>query len=290
MKAISKVFILFLMLTFSACAHLGYSGTNIMVSIRPGERITDVAARLEKSNVTTRRALLAVAAGQNFNEYWFVPPPAKTLSRFEGLFRPGTLAFTRNELPVPALAADPEKQAVKNALYILQRLFTVSAAALGSVKPADQLSPYQQLILASMVEKEDVSGKNYELVASVFLNRLKWGDCLASCPTVEYALGYHRAFLTRHDISIPSPYNVYLRKGLPPTPICFFSDKALQAVRRARESAYYFFVLDWTTDRLYFARTYPEHQENIKLARANYIRKFGYKKLYQIRYDKFYEE
>jgi len=109
---------------------------------------------------------------------------------------------------------------------------------LRSVKPVAQLTPYQQLILASIVEKEDIAGKNYDLVASVFLNRLTWGDCLASCPTVEYALGYHRAFLTRYDISIPSPYNVYLRKGLPPTPICFFSDRALQAVRNARQSTY----------------------------------------------------
>jgi UPF0755 protein len=69
------------------------------------------------------------------------------------------------------------------------------------------------------VEKESVKKENFEEVASVFFNRMRTGQTLGSCPTVEYALGYHRPFLLESDVRIQSPYNVYRNKGLPPTPI-----------------------------------------------------------------------
>jgi UPF0755 protein len=141
-----------------------------------------------------------------------------------------------------------------------------------------------------MVEKEAVANRDYGRVASVFYNRMEGGSRLASCPAVEYTLGYHRPFLTRDDIMIDSPYNVYLRRGLPPTPICFFSDEALAAVKNPPESDLYYFVYDWTRAQLYFAESYQTHLENANRARANYIKKFGKESLHKIYYNKFYEE
>jgi UPF0755 protein len=77
-------------------------------------------------------------------------------------------------------------------------------------------------------------------VAIVFHRRLRSGIPFGSCPSVEYVLGSHRPFLTSDDVSIHSPYNLYKKPGLTPTPICFFSDSALQdALRRVHENLYY---------------------------------------------------
>jgi len=276
--------------TFPGQFRFTYPAREIVVSVKSGERVIDLALQLEKMYVSTVAAFYTIASQAQFKEYWFVPGRMQGLSRFEGLFRPGTYEFSIIELPLVYNSPDPKKQALVNTLLILHILLKTSADSFDTMNTVQALSPYKQIILASIVEKEAVANNDYEMIVSVFLNRLKWGDCLASCPTVEYALGYHRPFLTRYDISIYTPYNVYLRKGLPPTPICFFSDAALNAVRQPQPTSFYFFVYDWTTRQLYFADTYTEHKENIKLARSNYIEKHGSNELFKIYYDKYYEE
>lgn len=82
--------------------------------------------------------------------------------------------------------------------------------------PSGGLPPCSDLILASIVQKEDFPGHEYGLVASVFLNRLKTGMRLDSCASVEFTLGYNRPFLLRSDIAVQSPYDTYRIKGLPP--------------------------------------------------------------------------
>ena len=86
------------------------------------------------------------------------------------------------------------------------------------------------------------------------------------------------------------PYNVYKYPGLPPTPICFFSDEALLAVTEPIETDLYFFVFDWTIGELFFSDTYEEHKENAQIAYQNYINNYGQNSLHDIYYDKFYEK
>ncbi|MBN1798007.1 MAG: endolytic transglycosylase MltG [Spirochaetales bacterium] len=276
--------------TFPPQYRFTYPARQIVVSVKTGERVIDLALQLEQMYVSTVAALYTIASQAHFNEYWFVPGRMQSISRFEGLFRPGTYEFSIIELPLLYTSPAPKKQALANTLLILHTLLNVSAGSYAALDTVQELSAYKQITLASIVEKEAVANIDYEIIASVFFNRLKMGDYLASCPTVEYALGYHRPFLTRYDISISTPYNVYRKKGLPPTPICFFSDAALNAVNKPLHTDYYFFVYDWTTRRLYFADTYTEHKENIKLARSNFIGKYGRNELFRISYDKFYEE
>jgi len=119
------------------------------------------------------------------------------------------------------------------------------------------------------------------MVASVFFNRLAEQMHLSSCPTLEYALGYHRPFLTRKDLGLDSPYNTYRYTGLPPTPIAFFSPEALAAVQHPALSDYLFFVFDWTKPRLLFARTPPEHERQAQQAEEEYARKYGLAELHR---------
>lgn len=132
------------------------------------------------------------------------------------------------------------------------------------------LTPYEGLILASIVEREAVVDEEKPMIASVFLNRLAIGMRLDSDPTVQYAAGYNAIQATWwsnpiswEQLQIDSPYNTYIYSGLPPGPICTPSLKAIEAVAFPDESPYYYFraACDGSGKHL-FAETYEEHLLN----------------------------
>ena len=91
-------------------------------------------------------------------------------------------------------------------------------------------TPYEALILASIIEKETGRGEDRPLVGSVFVNRLKGGMRLQTDPTVIYGLG--AAFdgnLRRRDLEQDTPFNTYTRDGLPPAPIALPGQASLDA-------------------------------------------------------------
>ncbi len=125
------------------------------------------------------------------------------------------------------------------------------------------LTKYEIIILASIVEKEAVKKEEAPIIAGVFINRLRRGMKLESCPTVEYALGIHKKVLSLEDIKIDSPYNTYKYYGLPPTPIGNPSIDAIEAVIHYKKTDYLYFVADGKGGHL-FAKTYTEHLANIR--------------------------
>jgi len=129
------------------------------------------------------------------------------------------------------------------------------------------LSPYEAIILASIIEKEMLIPDEGPLIASVFLNRLAAGMPLQSDPTVQYALGYDvvsgtwwKNPLNAEDLLITSPYNTYQNIGLPPAPICNPGLNALLAVVNAEKSEYFYFrsACDGSGGHV-FTHTYEEH-------------------------------
>ncbi|MSP12997.1 MAG: endolytic transglycosylase MltG [Chloroflexi bacterium] len=136
-----------------------------------------------------------------------------------------------------------------------------------------KLTPYQILILASIVEREAAMAAERPIIASVYLNRLAAGMKLDADPTVQYALGYQKndASWWKHplllkDLDINSTYNTYRHIGLPPTPICNPGIASIQAVLHPAQSDYLYFVAnDVSGDGSHaFARTLEEHQANIQ--------------------------
>jgi len=104
-------------------------------------------------------------------------------------------------------------------------------------------TPYEALILASIVEKETGRPADRPLVASVFANRLRQGMRLQTDPTVIYGLGERfDGNLRKRDLESDTPYNTYTRDGLPPTPIALPSQAALDAATRPPASEYLYFV------------------------------------------------
>jgi UPF0755 protein len=104
-------------------------------------------------------------------------------------------------------------------------------------------TPYEALILASIVEKETGKAVDRPLIASVFVNRLRKGMRLQSDPTVIYGMGQRfDGDLRKRDLESDTPFNTYTREGLPPTPIALPSQAALDATLNPPVTDYLYFV------------------------------------------------
>ncbi|MGC2047519.1 MAG: endolytic transglycosylase MltG, partial [Gallionella sp.] len=103
-------------------------------------------------------------------------------------------------------------------------------------------TPYQALILASIVEKETGTASDRNMIAGVFVNRLRKKMLLQTDPTVIYGMGdSFDGNLRKRDLLADSPYNTYRRRGLTPTPIALPGLAALQStLHPAKTDALYF--------------------------------------------------
>ncbi|MBN1291682.1 MAG: endolytic transglycosylase MltG [Candidatus Latescibacteria bacterium] len=117
--------------------------------------------------------------------------------------------------------------------------------------------------LASLIVSEAGNDEERPLVSQVFHRRMKLGRPLEANPTIQYALGVRRRVLDE-DLTVDSPYNTYINKGLPPGPIANPGKKSLIAALFPAESSYLYFVADGKGGNI-FSRTLAEHNRAVRL-------------------------
>jgi UPF0755 protein len=145
---------------------------------------------------------------------------------------------------------------------VIRRLldqFEQQAAALPWENAKDLgLSPYEVVIVASMIEREAGVDTDRPKISAVIHNRLERGMPLQIDATIQYALPEDNRLLTVEDYEYPSPYNTYLHTGLPPTPIGSPGLASLRAALDPADEDYLYFVVTDDSGRHAFAETYDE--------------------------------
>lgn len=170
----------------------------------------------------------------------------------EGLFYPDTYIFDPD---------DTDISIYRRASQAMQKQLNI---AWEQKEPASPLkTPYELLILASIIEKETGRASDRSMVAAVFINRLNINMLLQTDPTVIYGIGPRfDGNLRKTDLRRDTPYNTYMRTGLPPTPIAMPSKESLQAaILPAKSDALYFVARGDGSS--YFSRTLKEHEDAV---------------------------
>ncbi|CAA6817450.1 MAG: FIG004453: protein YceG like [uncultured Thiotrichaceae bacterium] len=173
-------------------------------------------------------------------------------SKPEGMFFPDTYNFPRNTTDMQFL-----QRSYDDMQSFIQKAWE------NRVPHPKIKTPYEALILASIVEKETGHEAERPMIARVFLNRLERGMMLQTDPTVIYGMGdKYKGNIRKKDLKSDNPYNTYTRYGLPPTPIATPGREAINAVMHPPEGDALYFVAkgDGTS---YFSKTYAEHRKAV---------------------------
>jgi len=183
----------------------------------------------------------------------------------EGLFLPETYRFPRNTT---------DRQLLRQAYALMQQVLDEEWQARSEDAPV--ATPYEALVLASIVEKETARTDERPRISGVFARRLAKRMRLQTDPTVIYGIGPgFDGNLTRKHLQTDTPYNTYTRGGLPPTPIAMPGRAAINAALNPAAGEALYFVATGLGDGSHkFSATMAEHDAAV----AEYLRRLRKKK------------
>lgn len=227
--------------------HLLASGKTIIkkVTIPEGFTLKQIADRLAEENLVDEKVFLAVAHDPDFIRSLGIDGPS-----LEGYLFPDTY-FLHRGMDARVI----QEKMVKRFKEVYNHL-------LEETNPSHPPDRETTVILASIVEKECRLPEERPLVASVFYNRLKKRMPLQSDPTVIYGLTDFNGDLTKRDLLRPTPYNTYVRNGLPPGPIANPGREALKAAMKPARTNFLYFVSK-NDGSHHFSNTLKDHQRAV---------------------------
>ncbi len=194
------------------------------IRIAEGAQWRDILLTLSKADLTHDAQTFDVnqaAAALNMNS-----------SSVEGMLFPDTYHYRKGEAETAVLARAHQ--------ILLKKLNT---AWVNRAPNLPYASPYEALIMASLVEKETGTASDRAKVAAVFVNRLKIPMRLQTDPSVIYGMGTgFTGNITKADLQRATPFNTYTQDGLPPTPIATASNASIEAALHPAESSALYFV------------------------------------------------
>jgi UPF0755 protein len=215
----------------------------VWFTIPEGWTIKQIAEELEKKKIVTAKEF-GEALKEKYDYQFLADKPAE--AGLEGYLFPDTykveVGTSAKEIISKMLANFDQK---------------LSAAMRAEAKRIN-MSIFEIVTLASIIEKEAPAESDRRLISGVFHNRLKMGMPLESCATLQYSTGIAKRYLSYEETQMDDPYNTYKYQGLPPTPIGNPGLESLRAAVYPKETTYLYFLSD-ENGNTYFSETYAEH-------------------------------
>lgn len=214
---------------------------DIWVTIPEGIRIDEIGRIFEKDLSTTEFSYDKFIALSTDATYISTLEIMEGVTNLEGFLFPDKYAFppnTTTELVIEKMTDNFKK------------------------RTGDVNIKYQDLILASIVEREGYNAQDRPIIAGIILKRLQEGWLLQTDATILYPLKDWKHVITQEDLNSSSPYNTYKNIGLPPTPICNPGIQSILAVVNPQTSAYYYYIHD-NQGNPHYGKDLAEHNANI---------------------------
>ena len=232
----------------------GASLGKVLLQIARGDRVIESVAIIPGMTIWQLRSLMdsqsaMIHRTKGISNKELLQQLNLSYSSDEGLFLPDTYVFDPDELDL---------NIYRRAALAMQKQLMQIWEQRDSGLPLK--TPYELLILASIVEKETGRLSDRNLVSAVFINRLNKGMPLQTDPTVIYGIGpKFDGNLKKADLRRDTPYNTYMHKGLPPTPIAMPSKESILAAAHPAKSNALFFVAKGDGSS-HFSQNLKEHE------------------------------
>lgn len=235
---------------------------SVRISFAEGTEVTDIIAKFleagrEKGASWTEEGFNAAILA-DYNCVYIpavnaLPEGCPVYARLEGFLYPDTYDFF--------LDSSEEELFAKMIAQFNQK---ATAAGLEAKAAAADITVYEAMVLGSIIQKESGKISDFAMISSVFNNRLDIDMKLQSDAAVSYMVPKAERLpsCTYEQLNKDTPYNVYMHKGLTPTPICCARIEAAVAACEPAESDYYYFIGTPAGETI-FAKTYTEHMANV---------------------------
>lgn len=223
----------------------------VKVIIPEGYTNEQIGQTLQKSGLVTKKDFVNEVENWQDNNYWFLKDIPNSKHKLDGFLYPATYTFSKNV-------------SSKEIINEMLKTFEINIEPDKIYITKNNLNIRNIVITSSLIEKEARKDVDRPKIASVIYNRLNKNMPLQIDATILYVIG-HKDKVYNKDLTVKSPYNTYLNKGLPPSPICNPGTKSINAAIHPERTNYLYYVLDTKTNTHVFAETYTQHIKNVSL-------------------------